>query len=374
MSDGRRHTLWWIALGAIVVAVLGVTGYWVTHLPRAPIATSIPAPETSETAPVASDVAPPLPSAKAQATDTTPTTAPFIPGDAKIILPPAPIAPPSAATSNITAIAFAPDGRLVIARAGGMEYRDLASGMKQPIGLDGSGVREINLSPGGGMIAVAGGGATALWSVPTVSVRRLADAGASCARFSPDGRTVATADAGGDVKLWEVASLSAQATLRVNVGPITSIVYAADGRSIAAAGQGATVWELPANRAKTRIAVGEACTSVAFSPDGHLLAVASANGVVLWETVFWQKASTLPIGQGVNRVAFWHGGGSVVLACADGSVQIWDVATKMRTTTLAANAVGGMFALGVDDRTIATVSANGVLLWDSVARTSRALP
>jgi hypothetical protein len=365
---------------ALVVLALGI--YTLTRKTPAPPAGRLPAPATMPEGGTTDA----LPTAKTQATVEAPpasepvgaaTTTPSDrgTGDALIMPTPAPAHPATpVAPAGISTIAFARDGRLVIAHAGGIEYHDVVTGLRQAVNVDGAGVREMSFSPAGDLIAIAGNGATVLWSVTTSSARKLADNAAIAVPFSPDGRSVATGSAEGEVKLWDAASLGLNATLRPGVGSITSIAFAPDGRSIAMAGQGAAVWELPANRAKTKVANNEVCVAAAFSPDGHLLAAASGAGVTLWETVFWHKQATLAAGGAVMRCAFWRSGTVMVLVCADGSMQIWDVATRTRTVVLPGKGPIVALALSPDDRTLATAGAGGVLVWDTTTQSSRALP
>ena len=66
--------------------------------------------------------------------------------------------------------------------------------------------------------------------------------------------------------------------------------------------------------------------SLAFSPDGSLLAAADRSGAcVLWEVDGGEVATTLRVPQGaVNAVAFHRTGSMVALACGDGTVRVFD--------------------------------------------------
>ena len=66
--------------------------------------------------------------------------------------------------------------------------------------------------------------------------------------------------------------------------------------------------------------------SLAFSPDGSLLAAADRSGAcVLWEVDGGDVATTLRVPQGaVNAVAFHRTGSMVALACGDGTVRVFD--------------------------------------------------
>lgn len=51
--------------------------------------------------------------------------------------------------------------------------------------------------------------------------------------FSPDGRTVASGDGGGVVKLWDVAVGEELLTLEPHAGPVRSIEFSPDGKTLA---------------------------------------------------------------------------------------------------------------------------------------------
>ena len=53
--------------------------------------------------------------------------------------------------------------------------------------------------------------------------------------FSPDGKTLATGDAAGSVKLWDFATGQMRGQLRVGVGVVMSLRFSPDGQTLATA-------------------------------------------------------------------------------------------------------------------------------------------
>ena len=95
----------------------------------------------------------------------------------------------------------------------------------------------------------------------------------------------ASADIGGEIYLWEVERGAVRHTLK-NQGAVCSIAFSPDGQMLASAGFGGTIqlWEVETGTLKQTLTTHtEIVWSVAFSRDGQMLASAHDNGeVLLW--------------------------------------------------------------------------------------------
>jgi WD40 repeat protein len=118
--------------------------------------------------------------------------------------------------------------------------------------------------------------------------------------------------------------------------------------------------------------------SVAFSPDGSLLAAAgfeNAGGrgpswIRLWETATWAKRSTFEIPEvRVHRIAFAPDGKSMIAAGLDrASLLTCEVATGKCRILFENNESGGLQSRPVaspDGSVIATAGPEGAMLWDA---------
>jgi hypothetical protein len=138
--------------------------------------------------------------------------------------------------------------------------------------------------------------------------------------FSPDGRLLASGSCGkvgnsfcvqGEIKLWDVASGSLVRTLSGHTGFVFSVAFSPDGRLLASGSCGQLdspgyyipnciqgeikLWEVATGReVRTLSGHTDFVYSVAFSPDGKLLASGSWDGTIkLWDVATGREVRTL---------------------------------------------------------------------------------
>jgi WD40 repeat protein len=120
---------------------------------------------------------------------------------------------------------------------------------------------------------------------------------------------------------------------------------------------------------------GDTIATVAYSPDGKLLATGSADGwVALWETATGRLVQRLGGEAAIESLAFAPNGKLLAAVCGQAEVAVWDVATARKLHALAEN--GRDSTLGrhdflcvtfaPDSRAVAVGKANRtVLRWDT---------
>ena len=225
-------------------------------------------------------------------------------------------------------------------------------------------VHSVSVSPNGRLlIAAAADGSLRLWNIGSpghpvqLATLVLASSGQplQAAAFSPDGMVIAAGGAGPGVRLWQVGGTAAAPTV------------SATGQLLASGGsQASTV------------------SSVAFTPDGHLLAVASSGStgasgaaVRLWHVTDPArpttdgKALSLPgSGSQVSAVAFGADGGVLAAGTSAGTVVLWKVtgsAAPVRYAHMPLTGPGGAVsgvAFSPDGSTLAASSQDHkVWLW-----------
>lgn len=160
--------------------------------------------------------------------------------------------------------------------------------------------RQAAFSPDGRWLATASaGGAVVLRSMPDLKVARRLEhpGGATALAFAPGGAALATTGYDGVVRLWDVATGRALGILKGAKGTNWTVDYAPDGRQLAAAGEDGLVriWS-PASGRLLRSLAGHQRNvwEVRFSPDGKRLASGSFDSTVrLWDSATGAPLATL---------------------------------------------------------------------------------
>jgi serine/threonine-protein kinase len=205
--------------------------------------------------------------------------------------------------------------------------------------------------------------------------------------FSPDGKTVAYANANGNaVLILNVATRTPAATLPLPKKLlVTSLAFSSDGRTLAIGDSDQEVWLWDtATGAHTVLsapaypgAEGMSNVLVAFSRDGHMLAAADGGAVYLWNPASHARVNSVRVPYGLNvpdigSIALSLDGKTLAAAGSPGFFRLWNLTDHARATTLPPipgefPGAGDRVALSPDDKVLATAIGTGsglTYLWD----------
>lgn len=200
--------------------------------------------------------------------------------------------------------------------------------------------------------------------------------GATCVAFSPDGTALVSGGSHGELYCWELDAWSKNwqtYTPRRLTAPnhVACVAFSSNGDLACGGGRDwnregeLIVWERnPAAKPK-QIACPQTVRSLAYSPDGRLLAITYkfSGGVVrvLDARTLKKRSEFRSHSEKVTTLAFTTDGTRLVTGSDDGTVRFWDLQHESPVGTLQVGARVRNLALLPDGNTLLTLSLDGWL-------------
>ena len=287
----------------------------------------------------------------------------------------------TASSGVVTALAYSPDGTTLAAGYSGGAIRLWNLASHRPISATSWGATPLALTftGGGKELEVADAAAVGTWNLTDqtrIAARPFASpAQGNAVAFSPDGQTVATGGADGNVRLWDTATeQEIGPPMSSDAKPVAAVAFSPDGTLVAAGSADGNVqlWDTATEQeAGTALVAGAAeVDALAFSPDGKLLATGGQDGAVrLWDVATGsQVGTTMATGDAVSALTFGTGGTTLASAESDGATELWNVTTQTQTgAALTVQGSAGVSALAFSPAADALATGNGngsIQLWN----------
>ncbi len=245
-------------------------------------------------------------------------------------------------------------------------------------------VRSVKFSPDGQLLASGSDDQTVrLWDISSgqrIKTLQGYARGIRSVAFNPNGQLLASGSEDRTVRIWDLKTEQCLITLPGHTGRVWSVAFSADGQMLASGSEDHTIrlWHMGTGECfKILSGYGDGIHSsghrdgvhsVAFSPDGQLLASGSCdNTVKLWNVSTGECLETL---QGhadwVWSVAFSPDGQLLASGSSDFTVRLWNLNTRQCLKILKGhNHWIRSIAFSPDGKTLASSSVGRtVRLWD----------
>ena len=258
--------------------------------------------------------------------------------------------------SEVSVVTFSPDSKWIASGEAHVklwDITDILNPMEGTTFQHDSAVSAVDFSPDGELLAAGDGylsgdgdqsGKVKVWDIQSEKAITLQHgAFVWTVDFSPDGKLLAAGDLKGKVKVWDILNKQVIQTLKVDSKLALVVKFSPDNRILVGAGIAGEVklWTLPDWQLQGTLITGGTVTSLAFSPDGKVLATANNRRSMEKDTHITGDLNLWSMDSGahiislrghtnkVNSVAFSPDGTILASGSEDAILRIWNVEPYM---------------------------------------------
>lgn len=174
--------------------------------------------------------------------------------------------------------------------------------------------------------------------------------------FSPDGQTLASVSADGNIRLWSLDGTAID-TLECNGNPLLDIDFSPDGSKIVAVDSDGSLhlWGSDGTFDKTWQAHNQPTRAVAFSPQGDLIATASEDATVKIWNLDGELVNNLNGDIGGFQALLWTDAGQIIAGDEQGQIYLWEASGRAITTLTAQRSAVTALDVSPDGQTLVAV-------------------
>lgn len=293
-------------------------------------------------------------------------------------------------TFFVTSVAFSPDGANLVSGSYDSTVRLWRISDGAPLGTltgHGDAVYAVAFSPDGSEVASGSGDATAkIWAFPGGALIRTLTRpdvhDINSVAFFPSGSTLATGGFDGKARLWSLTSNSPPFVIGYHTARVSAVVYSPDGLTVASASHDfmARLWKTSDGEAlHTLVGHADVINSIDISIDGIVATGAGSPGfdlrdptIKLWRLSDGALLRTLPghPGAGTTTVAFQPDGQILASGGRDDLIKFWRTSDGFPLGQITADGGGVRVVAYSPDGTILASAgwSTAIKIWDAVTR------
>jgi WD40 repeat protein len=235
-------------------------------------------------------------------------------------------------------LGFSPDGRTLAAATwdGTVKLWDPAT--RQLTGIlrtQCHRVTALSFSRDGRKLAVGCRNSLILWNTANYGEGRQLGSATTSVRsiaFSPDSESIAIGSEHSfrGAELWDVAGASLKQSVPITEDGVLALEFGSNGRYLAMGGRRtAVLWDLSQGRAQFEVE-GPWTAAVALSPDCKTLATAGADGLRFWRTATGDPTGAIWPGRRIRSLAYSPDGSMLAAGDDLGFLTVWDTSSVSR--------------------------------------------